>query len=138
VKLEDYFENEVEPGVPDAPRHEWVDGVVYAMSRGTPEHGRLTSRFTVVLGKALPPDCQLYSSDTMLFIAAANHATYADVSVVCGPLETLTVRKGGMSLGQAVTKVFRRADGWAGEVATRGASVLVHAVSVDVDAVYGP
>jgi hypothetical protein len=25
-------------------RREWVDGVVYAMSRGSPEHGRLTGR----------------------------------------------------------------------------------------------
>ena len=32
-------------------RHEWVNGVVYAMSRGTPEHARLTGRmFTRVLG----------------------------------------------------------------------------------------
>jgi Uma2 family endonuclease len=101
VSFEDYFEAEVRAAV-DAPKREWFDGVVYAMSRGTPEHGRLTSRATIVLGNALPATCQVYSSDTMLFIEAANLATYADLSVVCGQLETITVRKHGKSLGQAV------------------------------------
>jgi Uma2 family endonuclease len=179
VPLEDYFEAEVEAAA-EAPKHEWFDGVVYAMSRGTPEHGRLTSRATIVLGNALPAECQVYSSDTMLFIEPANLATYADLSVVCGPLETFTVRKNGKSLGQAVTnpvvlvevlsdaterydrdgkfqaykrivslreyvlisqeepriEVFRRDDGWAGEVGGRGMVIRIHGASVDVDAIY--
>lgn len=102
VKLEDHFEAETSASN-DAPKHEWCDGVVYAMSRGTPEHGRLTSRVTIVLGNLLPADCNAYSSDTMLYIEPARLATYADVIVVCGPLETATVRKNGKSLGQAVT-----------------------------------
>jgi Uma2 family endonuclease len=102
VTLEDYVEVEVASDA-DTPRHEWFDGVVYSMSRGTPEHGRLTSRITIVLGNALPGDCQLYSADTMLYVAAARLATYADAMVIRGPLETITVRKNGKSIGQAVT-----------------------------------
>lgn len=102
VSFEDYVEAEV-GCAEDAPRHEWCDGVIYAMSRGSPEHGRLTARMTVVLGGALAAECQLYSSDTMLYIAAAKLATYADAIVVCGTVETETVRKGGKSLGRAVT-----------------------------------
>jgi Uma2 family endonuclease len=102
VSFEDYFEAEV-TCPEDAPRHEWFDGVIYAMSRGTPEHGRLTSRATIVLGNALPADCQIYSSDTMLYIEPAKLATYADAIVVCGPLATEMVRKNGKSLGRAVT-----------------------------------
>jgi len=102
VTLEDYFEGEVDASH-DAPRHEWSDGVVYAMSRGTPEHARLIARATALLARALPPSCQPYASDLMLFVASANLSTYADLSVVCGPLETVTVRKAGRSLGQAVT-----------------------------------
>ena len=102
VKLEDYFEAEVTSAA-DAPKHEWFDGVVYAMSRGTPEHGRLTSSVTIVLGNVLLPRCPIYSSDTMIFVAPANLATYADVSVVCGPLQTVTVKKNGRSLGRAIT-----------------------------------
>lgn len=102
VALEDYFEAEVESPA-TAPRREWCDGVVYAMSRGSPEHGRLTSSMTIALGTTLPGDCWIYSSDTMLYIPTATLATYADASVVCGPLETVTVRKDGRSLGQAIT-----------------------------------
>ena len=100
-RFEDYFEREVSCDA-DAPRHEWFDGVIYAMSRGTPEHGRLTSSITIALGNLLPPVCRIYAADTTLYIPAANLATYADVSVICGPLETITVRKDGRSLGQAV------------------------------------
>lgn len=102
VRFEDYFEREASSD-DDAPKHEWFDGVVYAMSRGTPEHGRLTSSMTIALGNALPADCRLYAADTMLYVPAASLATYADASVVCGVLETVTVRKDGRSLGQAVT-----------------------------------
>jgi Uma2 family endonuclease len=103
VPFEVYVEAEVN-GPVGAPRHEWFDGVVYAMSRGTPEHGRLTARAIVALANALAVDCQVYSSDTMLFIASANLATYADATVVCGALETVTARdKNGRSIGQAVT-----------------------------------
>ena len=102
VSLVDYFETEV-ARADDAPRREWFDGVVYAMSRGTPEHGLLTSSITIALGNALPADCRLYSGDTMLFIERAQLCTYADLSVVCGERETFTVRKNGRSLGQAVT-----------------------------------
>ncbi|HWL89295.1 MAG TPA: Uma2 family endonuclease [Polyangiaceae bacterium] len=72
-------------------RHEWVDGIVYAMSRGTPEHGRLTGR---IIARALTPlldeGCEIFSSDTPIFVEAARHHTHADASVVCGPLVTRT------------------------------------------------
>jgi len=85
-------------------KREWVDGVVYAMSRGTPEHGRLTSR---VIGKVFAPlldeGCEGFSSDTSIFIEAAQHHTYADGSLVCGPLVTRTVRdRNGKSIGEAI------------------------------------
>ena len=102
VPLEDYFEAEV--GAPtEAPKHEWFDGVVYAMSRGTPEHGRLTASITIALGSVIAPTCRVYASDTMLYIASAKLSTYADASIVCGPVETITVKKNGRSIGQAVT-----------------------------------
>lgn len=84
-------------------KHEWCDGVVYAMSRGTPEHARLTARMIQVLGVALGPRCAVYSSDMMLYVELARLSTYADASVICGALETKTVRKNGKSLGEAVT-----------------------------------
>jgi Uma2 family endonuclease len=102
VKFEDYFEREMAASA-DEPKREWFDGVVYAMSRGTPEHGRLTASVTIALGIALPARCQVYASDTMIYIPAANLATYADASIICGARETITVKKDGRSLGQAIT-----------------------------------
>ena len=84
-------------------KHEWFNGAVYAMSRGTPEHARLSARIVRLLGNALPADCEVYSSDMMLYIAEVKLSTYADASVVCGPLETFTVKRNGRSLGEAVT-----------------------------------
>jgi len=46
-------------------RHEWVNGVVYAMNRGTPEHSRLTAR---VMSRSVAPllddGCEGFSSRT--------------------------------------------------------------------------
>jgi Uma2 family endonuclease len=85
-------------------RHEWVDGVVYAMSRGSPEHGRLTNRITgKVLTGFLDDGCESFSSDTPIFIEAAQQHTYADASLVCGALVTRTVHdRNGQPLGEAI------------------------------------
>jgi Uma2 family endonuclease len=100
ITFEDYLELEAKEG---AAKHEWCDGVVYAMSRGTPEHGRLTAAMIGALRVALKGQCDTYASDTMLYVEAARLATYADASLVCGPLETKKVVKNGRSLGEAVT-----------------------------------
>jgi Uma2 family endonuclease len=73
------------------------------MSRGTPEHGRLTAAVIGALRNALKGECDTYASDTMLYVEEARLSTYADASVVCGPLETKKVVKNGRSLGEAVT-----------------------------------
>jgi Uma2 family endonuclease len=99
VTLAEYLEAEQSSDV----KHEWFNGSVYAMSRGTPEHARLSARIVRLIGNALPSDCEVYSSDMMLYVAEAKLSTYADGSVVCGPLETITVRKNGKSLGEGVT-----------------------------------
>ncbi|MBX3234408.1 MAG: Uma2 family endonuclease [Labilithrix sp.] len=86
-------------------KHEWVDGVVYAMSRGTPEHGRLTMNVGFeMFGHLRQRGCAVFSSDVAILIEAANHHTYADLSVVCGPVEMREVRdKNQKSIGKAIT-----------------------------------
>jgi len=85
-------------------RHEWVDGIVYAMSRGSPEHGRLAARVTArMLSSFLDDGCEIFSSDTAIFIESAQHHTYADASLVRGSLVTRTVRdRNGKSIGEAI------------------------------------
>lgn len=84
-------------------KHEWCDGVVYAMSRGTPEHARLAMRIGAALLAALKGKCEVFSSDAMLWIERAKLSTYADATVVCGSIETKNVKKAGRSLGEAIT-----------------------------------
>ena len=83
-------------------KHEWINGLVYAMSRGTPEHGRLSAAVV----RALPQtnECRVYSSDTLLYIERAQHSTYADASIVCGAILTRGAKdKNGKSLGEAIS-----------------------------------
>lgn len=99
VTLADYLDRERDGDG----KHEWFDGAVYAMSRGTPEHARLSARIVRLVGNALAPDCEVYSGDMMLYVAEARLSTYSDGSVVCGALETVTVKRDGKSLGEGVT-----------------------------------
>jgi Uma2 family endonuclease len=99
VTFADYLEAEQSSDV----KHEWFSGSIYAMSRGTPEHARLSASVLAELRTALHPGCQVYSSDLMLYVAEAKLSTYADGSVVCGSLETITVKRNNKSLGEAVT-----------------------------------
>jgi Uma2 family endonuclease len=67
-------------------RHEFLDGEIYAMAGGTPEHGILAARLTALLSAGVPAGCHVASSDVKIFIESTGLATYPDISVVCGPL----------------------------------------------------
>jgi len=70
-------------------KHEFIDGVVYAMAGGTPEHARLAMVVGRELGVQLVGKrCAVYSSDLRIRVLATGLATYPDVTVVCGNLET--------------------------------------------------
>ncbi len=69
-------------------KHEFISGLVIAMSGGTIEHGRLMSRLTVLLSRGLEGrPCVVLSSDVRVRIRAADRATYPDLNVVCGAVE---------------------------------------------------
>ena len=70
-------------------KHEYVGGVVYAMGGGSPEHARLAMAVGRELGVQLAGKrCAVYSSDLRVRVLATGLATYPDVTVVCGALET--------------------------------------------------
>lgn len=81
-------------------KHEWHDGVVYAMSGGTVEHGRLSARMTRILGNALAGECTVCSSDVAIYVAETKFSTYPDGSVICAPFD---VHRGLRGIGEAVT-----------------------------------
>ncbi len=66
-------------------RHEWFNGLVYAMAGGTLPHSGLSAAMIGELRVlALPCGCQVFSSDAKLRVLATGLATYPDGSVVCG------------------------------------------------------
>jgi Uma2 family endonuclease len=69
-------------------KHEFLNGEVFAMSGGTPEHAALAMAFGRLLGDALPArPCRVFSSDARVRIQATGLTTYPDVSVICGRAE---------------------------------------------------
>jgi Uma2 family endonuclease len=69
-------------------KHEYLDGEIYAMAGGSPEHASLAVAIASSLRSQLEgKPCRVFSSDPRIRVAATGLATYPDVSVVCGPLE---------------------------------------------------
>lgn len=67
-------------------KHEFIDGLVFAMAGGSYEHARLSGRMMIALARALEGrPCNVVPSDARVRIQATNRSTYPDVSVVCGP-----------------------------------------------------
>lgn len=79
----EYVELEEGSGV----KHEYLDGQVYAMSGGSPEHAGVTANVTRLLGNALEGQpCRVFSPDLRVRAQSSGLGTYADVTVVCGRL----------------------------------------------------
>lgn len=79
--LEDYLSVEEMSAV----RHEFVDGQIFAMAGGTPEHAALSAAAVVLLGSRLRGgSCRPYSADLRIRVLATGLATYPDAAVVCG------------------------------------------------------
>lgn len=68
-------------------RHEWLDGLIYAMAGGTLVHAALSLAIGSELrALALKRGCQVFGPDARVRVTATGLATYPDASVVCGPL----------------------------------------------------
>lgn len=70
-------------------RHEFLNGEVWAMAGGTPEHAALAAAIILALGIAVRgKPCRVYTSDLRVRVLETGLSTYADVTVVCGAAET--------------------------------------------------
>jgi Uma2 family endonuclease len=66
-------------------KHEWLDGQVFAMAGGTPEHSALSAAMIAELRRlAGRGPCVVHTSDLKLRVPRTKLATYADAVVVCG------------------------------------------------------
>ena len=69
-------------------KHEFLNGEIYGMAGGTPEHAALSVAVSsVLLAQLRGGPCRVYSSDLRVRVLATGLATYPDVTVVCGELE---------------------------------------------------
>ncbi|HWZ92789.1 MAG TPA: Uma2 family endonuclease [Polyangiaceae bacterium] len=69
-------------------KHEFLDGQIYGMAGGTPEHAALKAAVTGLLFAQIRGGrCRLHDSDLRVRVPETGLATYPDVTVVCGPLE---------------------------------------------------
>jgi Uma2 family endonuclease len=69
-------------------RHEYVDGHIFAMAGGTPEHGGLCANVIALLSNALAGrPCRVFTSDVRVRVRVTGLDTYPDASVVCGRAE---------------------------------------------------
>jgi Uma2 family endonuclease len=81
----EYLEAEVTSDV----RHEFLNGEVWAMAGGSPEHAALAAALIRELGTSLRgTPCRVYTSDLRIRILATGLSTYPDVTVVCGDVQT--------------------------------------------------
>jgi Uma2 family endonuclease len=70
-------------------RHEWFDGVAYAMAGGSPAHSRLAAQMIVELARVIGDGpCGIHTSDQKVRSRKMRFATYPDVVVVRGEVET--------------------------------------------------
>ncbi|MBX3249589.1 MAG: Uma2 family endonuclease [Myxococcales bacterium] len=69
-------------------RHEFLDGVVYAMAGGSPEHAGIAANLIRLLGNALETrPCRVFTADLRIRCLESGLATYPDLSVVCGRVQ---------------------------------------------------
>ncbi len=70
-------------------KHSWLDGQVLAMAGGTPLHSLLAANLIGAFLVALRGrPCRAYTSDLRIRSLADGLATYPDLSVICGRVET--------------------------------------------------
>lgn len=82
IPVRDYLEGESRA----KRKHEYVDGVVYAMAGASNAHNRIATNATISLGSQLRERrCQVFNSDTKIRVqlARGNRFYYPDLSVVC-------------------------------------------------------
>jgi Uma2 family endonuclease len=76
----DYLALEEESSV----RHEYLDGEIYAMAGGSPDHAALAGAIIAIVRGQLPLGCRMFTSDLRVRIPATGLSTYPAAAVVCG------------------------------------------------------
>lgn len=82
------FESYVELEETNPVKHEFLDGQVWAMAGGSPEHAAVSGNVIRLLGQALLGQrCRVFTSDLRIRVTKTGLGTYPDASVICGRVE---------------------------------------------------
>jgi len=69
-------------------KHEFLEGQIYGMAGGTPEHAALKAAVTGLLFPQIRGGrCRAHDADLRVRVLDTGLATYPDITVVCGPRE---------------------------------------------------
>jgi Uma2 family endonuclease len=69
-------------------KHEFLDGAVWAMAGGTPDHAAIAANVIGLLRERLRGQrCRVFTSDLRIRVEATGLGTYPDASVVCNQVE---------------------------------------------------
>lgn len=69
-------------------KHEFLEGQIYGMAGGTPEHAALTAAVSGLLfAQVRAGRCRVHDADLRVRVLETGLATYPDVTIVCGPRE---------------------------------------------------
>ena len=80
-------------------RLEFWGGVILDMAGGSPRHAAICNNLGGILQTQLRGrPCRAFDANLRVRAAAGNRATYADVTVVCGPLEIDPADKSGQTV----------------------------------------
>jgi len=66
-------------------KSEYLEGEIYAMAGGSPEHNTITANLTIRIGmQLLGRSCQVFTSDMKVRSSTLSLFAYPDLSIVCG------------------------------------------------------
>ena len=90
-------------------KHEYLDGQIYGMAGGTPEHAALAA---AVIGLLFPQlrdgRCRAFDSDLRVRVPSTGLATYPDVTIVCGRRELDSTDKDAVTNPTVLVEVLSR------------------------------
>jgi Uma2 family endonuclease len=88
-------------------RSEYVDGEMFAMAGGSPNHARIARNVLARLDQQLAGrPCEAFGSDMRLHSSKHRMFTYPDVSVICGRQQLLDSRKDTFTDATIVVEVL--------------------------------
>lgn len=103
LSKEEYLEMEVRP---DA-RHEFVEGEIFAMAGGSPNHGTICFNLIRRIGEALDDtDCRGFEGGMKLEIVSAEAFFYPDIMVVCGAIDSVENRRDAIANPVLIVEVL--------------------------------